>query len=159
MTNPYSSPTAEVIETNSGSIDGLPRVSTWLVFLFTICTFGLYMIYWLYNRLAKLNPLIENKIPLIFLHIYVCITLLSWGVQASMFTSLGESALIMSTFEIVNAIGSIVSMVCLYMVIYKMRNRLCDELLNTQRWGGVKTFFFSVFYLNYKINEAHDQRS
>jgi len=159
MTNPYSSPASEVIETGSDSIESLPRVSTWLVFLFTICTFGIYMIYWLYNRLSKLNPLIENKIPLIFLHIYVGITILSWVFQASMFMSLGESALIMSTFEIVNGIGSIVSMVCVYMVIYKMRNRLCDELLKTQRWGGVKTFFFSVFYLNYKINEAHDQRS
>jgi hypothetical protein len=158
MTNPYTSPTAEVIETNSDSIEGLPRVSTWLVLLFSILTLGIYMIYWQYNRLAKLNPLIENKIPTIFLHIYLGLTLLSWAFQA--YTAMApDDAALMTTFAIVNSIGSIVGAVCFYIVLYKMRNRICDDLLKTERWGGIKTFFFSLLYINYKINEAHDQRS
>jgi hypothetical protein len=158
MTNPYASPTAEVIDTNTGSIEGLPRVSTWLVFLFSILTLGLYMIYWLYNRLAKLNALIENKIPTVLLHIYVGLTLLSWAFQGYSAMFPNEAGLIV-TLSIVNGIGTIVSMVCFYMVVYKMRNRICDELLETERWGGIKTFFFSTFYINYKINQAHDKNS
>ena len=158
MTNPYASPTAEVIDTNTGSIEGLPRVSTWLVLFFSILTLGLYMIYWLYNRLAKLNALIENKIPTVLLHIYVGLTLLSWAFQGYAAMSPNETALVV-TLGIVNSIGTIISMVCFYMVMYKMRNRICDELLKTERWGGIKTFFFSMFYINYKINQAHDKNS
>lgn len=158
MTNPYASPTAEVIESNSDSIDGLPRVSTWLVFFFSMFSFGLYMVYWLYNRLAKLNPLIENKIPTMFIHLYLGLTLLTWFGQFYIASSPGDANLI-ATLGLVNSICSIVSLVFYYMVVYKMRNRLCDDLLKTERWGGIKTFFFSVLYLNYKINQAHDQNS
>jgi len=158
MTNPYTSPAAEVIDTNAVSIACLPRVSTWLVMLFSMLTLGLYIIYWLYNRLAKLNLRIENKIPIVLLHIYVGLTLLSWFFQGYVAISQDQTGF-MATFAIINGIGSIVSVVCFYTVIYKMRNRICDELLDTDRWGGIKTFFFSVWYINYKINQAHDQNS
>ena len=151
MTNPYASPTADVIENNDSSLGGLPRFSTWAVFFLMLFTMGLYTLYWLYNRTATINESVTNKIPVALIHLYVGLTVISWVFQIAVVVNPELTILALLT-----PLVSIAAMVFYYMVIYKMRNRICDDMLSTSRWGGIKTFFFSALYLNYKINEAHD---
>ncbi len=151
MTDPYATPDAQVIESSSASIEGLPRFSTWAVFFLSMLTLGIYSLYWLYTRVGALNSSIENKVPMALVHGYVGLTILSWVFQLAILSDPE-----MAQLAIANSVVQIVSLVCFYMVIFKMRNRICDDLLQTERWGGFMTFFFNVLYLNYKINEAHD---
>jgi magnesium-transporting ATPase (P-type) len=153
MTNPYASPSAEVIDESAGSIDALPRFSTWYVVLLSIVTFGIYTLYWLYSRVGKLNFAIENKVPMALIHGYLLLTVVSWFLQIS---GVLGSTLDEGTIGLLNGVISLVSFVLYYMVVYKMRNRICDELLKAPRWSGLLTFLLSMLYLNYKINEAHD---
>lgn len=155
MTNPYASPEAEVVQAGSSSIDGMPRFSTWMVFFLSIITFGIYGIYWLYSRVGKLNQLTENPVPVSLIHAYLGITIISWICQGMVGAESDSAGLI----GVVGLLASIASMIIYWVTIFKMRNRLCDDVLAEPRWNGFFTWFLNLFYINYKVNQAIDARS
>ena len=53
-TDVYSTPDSDV-DCDINPIEALPKISTWLVFIFTFFTFYLYGVYWLYSRSIILN--------------------------------------------------------------------------------------------------------
>lgn len=156
--NPYSAPEATLDRPlESHSLSGFARFTTWAVLGLCIITLGIYSLYWLYDRTKKLNALTDRKIGNNFILVtsvlYIASTVISF---------LPMFGVLSSTLLMVSPILSIVVMVLFYVWIYKFRNRL-NEITNSagrKTWvGPIITFFFTIFYLNYKINQNIDQQN
>lgn len=153
--NPYSAPEASLDRPQeSQNLAGLKRFSTWGVLGLCIITLGIYSLYWLYSRTNQINNLTDNKIGNNFVIVASILYIASTVVAYLPFFGVLNSTLIM-----VSPFVSIGSMVIFYVWIYKLRNRL-NQVTNSAgqvTWcGPILTFFLTIFYLNYKINQNID---
>ena len=157
--NPYKTPDAP-LSNDSGdrgdnSIMKFKRFSAWWVFLLSIITFGIYPLYWMVSRTTTINTLHEQKIPTGLIVAMVAATVLS--ILSGL---LDEEN---TTLLIISAVVNIAYMVLYLIVLYTMRNRLRDIMNrsshSTYAIGPILTFFFSVIYFQYKINQCIDEVS
>jgi hypothetical protein len=155
MNNPYSTPNSTLTDTSGApSMDILPRFSAWGVFGLTVITFGFYYMYWLYTRTAKMNAVLEKKIPM-------------WLVYASLGTYcayIGMNFIPDSSYEAMPMAVGILALTLAYMVfyywwLYSVRAGI-HTLAATPDFkvGPILTFFFQPIYLQYKINQFLDQQ-
>lgn len=152
--SPYQSPTADLINHDSKStkIQEFDRFSAWAVFFLSLITLGIYQIYWLYSRATVINAIHEKKIHKAWLIILIFTTLLSF---ATSFIGVSDAAIVAS------AIITLVYIISYLVVLFTARNRLQD-IMNTGRADAYKvsaalTFFGSIIYLQYKINQCIDE--
>ena len=156
--NPYAAPEADIAlpssETALDIIKTLPRLTVWAVIGLSLITFGIYSIYWLYNRSEKFNAVLseELRIP-------------NWTIKGAiisyivyMVCSIGASFI--PDLGLLTALFLVVYVVLFVMWIYKFRGAM-NTLTETQRgdkvWvGPILTFFINVYYFQYKINQIHD---
>ncbi|WP_426369516.1 DUF4234 domain-containing protein [Pseudocolwellia sp. HL-MZ7] len=156
--NAFEAPKADLsTPVTENPILEMKRFTAWGVFGLTIITFGLYYLYWLYTRMNKINSLsVVAKANLTALYAYIVISVLnnigSFAIDET------QTAL----FMIIGLLG-IIGFVALLIAIFSTRKAL-SEIINKGsqeevKLGGILTFFFSVIYFQYKINEAIDNQS
>lgn len=163
--NPYLAPDADLAVESTGSstnkIKQFARFSTWAVVGLGSITMGGYAVYWLYSRIKVLNKLLpENKIstwlPIITLATYFLNIILSFAPLAMMENP--ELAIMVAGISV---LSSLIYVICFIMSIFAFRKRLNILSKSTKgdsSWlGGIKTFFFNVYYFQYKINQMHDR--
>ena len=155
MDNPYQAPHAELLINDSGNAlkDVFQRFSTWYVFILSILTLGLYVIYWMYSRTRSLNRLqgIE-PISEVFILVAVAWNIVSYPLAfAEEFWQFSAELLLAST--VFNIAASVLLLVWAFMFRSRLNLFLADSPLPSSRLGGVMTFFFQSLYLSYKINE------
>ncbi len=157
--NAFEAPKADLsTPATSNPILEMKRFSAWGVFGLTIITFGLYYLYWLYTRMNKINSLSTvAKANLTALYAYIVISVVN---NAGSFF-IDETQLVLASLGLIAL--ALVGFVALLISIYSTRRAL-SEVINKGsqeevKLGGVLTFFFSVIYFQYKINEAIDNQS
>jgi hypothetical protein len=130
----------------------MKRFSAWGVLGLSLITFGIYFIYWMFTRVNNVNRISKvAKASIIAVYIYIGASILS--------------NVVMYGFILVNfsLVLSLISIVAFYIAIYSLRRALI-EVINQGteeqvKIGPIKTFFFNIFYIQYKINEAIDNQS
>ncbi|GAB1261996.1 DUF4234 domain-containing protein [Aurantivibrio plasticivorans] len=152
MDNIYSTPKSQVIEIDKSTVP-FERFSTWYVVGLSIITLSLYVPYWLYTRTKQLNGVVENTISEAFVNSVLGFYILSFAmvIPVSMYEGNTE-------IELLSSIVDLVANILILVWVYKFRNRLVDEIFkNRYSLGNIITFFFQIYYLQYKINEYIDE--
>lgn len=151
--NLYKAPEANLVSNVEGEhpILKFKRFSTWGVFGLVVITMGYYSYYWLISRIKIANTVSEKKTSLIPIYISL---------------ALGISSLILTygpfpTELVLAGMGlSFLSMPFMLYSIFSLRNRLVEITnkgsTNPEKMGGIKTFFFNVMFLSYRINKNID---
>ncbi|MCX4028252.1 hypothetical protein H0A36_06150 [Endozoicomonas sp. SM1973] len=152
MSNPYAAPDASLNSNKAiENISEFPRFSAWGVFFFMMFFGFIYYPVWFHKRTKVLNSITQRPIS---------------GVLTGI-ALVGYVAMILSLFFIsglasLALVGFIsLTMTVVYIIwLYAFRNRL-NELTGSKRGdkyfaGGIKTFFFTNIYLQYKINQIID---
>ena len=156
--NAFATPEANLnITTGDKPVLELERFSAWWVFLLGIVTQNLYGLYWLYSRGQKVNSL-SPDIKANMLYLYIAIPLIAIGTVLSFIFDESNIAMTM-----VYSIGMLIGFILWVFYAFSLRKVLMNLLSKGQEepvhLGGVLTFFFSVIYFQYKINEAIDAQS
>ena len=160
--NAFEAPKADLSSTNTEKpILEIERFSTWGVFFLGMFTLGIYSIYWLYSRTQTINcSAQENKVSTNLLNTYIGSIILVWviSIYGGFTAAAGDS-----NIEMVSSIITIINYIIYLVLIFAFR-RAVTEVINMGtthpvKLGGVMTFFFSVLYFQYKINEAIDEQS
>lgn len=118
--------------------------------LLTIITLGIYIPVWFLNRSYAFNNLNSkekinnNLINFVLLMFTVSVMLL---IPSILFTETETGTMIDRVDALINMAGGIT----LWVISFKVR-KIMNEHYNTSL-SGVATFFFSFFYLQYKINQ------
>ncbi|XPF92914.1 DUF4234 domain-containing protein [Colwellia sp. RE-S-Sl-9] len=150
--NAFEAPKADLSTPSTDKpILQMKRFSAWGVFGLSIITFGIYLIYWMFTRVNKINTLSKvAKANVIGMYIYIA---------ASIFSNV-----VLYGFTLVNVslALSLISLVAFYVAIYSLRSAI-TEVINEGtkekvKIGPIKTFFFNILYFQYKINEAIDNQ-
>ena len=154
MNDLYAPPSSDLSKIDHADISVFERFSTWYVIGLTIVTLSLYLPYWLYTRSKSLNAITENKISSYFINVTLILFFTSIvAVVTVEFIQPDET--IMLTSSALDLISNIMMLVW----VFKFRNRLSELFSHDSiKLGPVMTFFFQVFYLQYKINEIIDHK-
>lgn len=156
ISNPYQTPAAEVMEANDSGLTGiLPRFSAWGVFGLTVVTLGLYMYYWMYARSRAVNQHVANPINQPFMGITVALMVCSWASNFVAQVAPGPGAIM--------GLAGLAGTVMFVIWLYQLRSRL-HQIQGLSKghplWiGPVLTFFATVIYLQYKINQSLDRQA
>jgi hypothetical protein len=162
--NPYAAPASNVASDSLGQdvskIKSFKRFTTWGVLGLAIITLGIYAYYWMFSRTKTLNTLIpENKIAG-----WMVPTIIIFGVINILLSLLPllapEQAV---TIQMLSTPFSIIGFVLGLTWAFKFRNRLniiSGSSKGNVFWlGPILTFFFQLYYFQYKINQMHDASS
>ena len=133
----------------------LQKKNVLLMILLAIITYGIYIPFWFLNSKGAFNNLnSKEKIsngPIIFvLVIYIISAILLIPSILFMETEIG--VMIGGIDSVINLVGGIAILI----MSFKVR-RIMNEHFKTNL-SGVATFFFSFFYLQYKINRFLEQK-
>ena len=133
----------------------LEKKNVLLMILLTIITYGIYIPVWFLNRKDSFNNLnSKEKIsngPIIFvLVIFIISAILLIPSVLFMETEIG--VMIDGVDSLINLVGGITILV----MSFKVR-RIMNEHYKTNL-SGVATFFFTFFYLQYKINRFGENK-
>jgi hypothetical protein len=154
--NPYKTPEAAVGVERGGQLsDVFDRFSAWGVLGLSFITLGIYGIYWMYSRTQRINPHTSEPIGSAFVTTTVALYVL--GAMGNLAEVLDMS----DTVIVVLSLASLISGIMGVIWIFKIRNRIHDYIgavKGEKTWfGPVLTFFFSVIYVQYKINCVIDE--
>ena len=143
------------------TIPELPKTSVLLMVFLTVITLGIYVPFWFLTRRKAINRLDSSEELSLGMIVF---TLLVW---------IGGMVLALAYPEnlAVEAFTNIVPGIALLVVAFKVRSILQDHLsppvtgplsstaaLQSEvSFSGLITFFFSIFYLQYKINRLHER--
>ncbi|MBV0932332.1 DUF4234 domain-containing protein [Marinobacterium weihaiense] len=159
--NPYVAPEAELeVQHEAGDLSVFPRFTTWAVFGLTIITLGIYAVYWMYSRTRHLNSITEDRISNGFVGAAVGVYIAS-GVSSIMM-GLTDASALSGTMVLIDGLLGLASWILMLVWAFKFRNRLnrVTDSRGKPTWAGpILTFFFSVFYLSYKVNQHLDIRA
>lgn len=162
--NPYAAPASNVASDSLGQdvskIKAFKRFTTWGVIGLAIITLGIYGYYWMYSRTKILNTLIpENKVATWVVPAIIGLGAINLLISLLPFVS-PELALSLS---LISLPLSLIGFVLVVMWAFKFRNRLniiSGSSKGNVFWlGPILTFFFQLYYFQYKINQMHDASS
>jgi hypothetical protein len=127
----------------------LQKKSVLLMIFLTIITYGIYIPVWFLNRKNAFNNLNSkekiSKGPIIFVLVLFIISAIIL-IPSILFTGTEIGAMIDMVDSAINLVGGITMLV----VAFKVR-RIMNEHYKTNL-SVAATFFFSFYYLQYKIN-------
>ena len=140
-----------------GSFYGLTRKSVWLMILLTIITLGIYEPYWYLTRYQRFNALSSaakfTQTTILFW--------LGWFVVDAVFIVASFTLLQSDAVRGIEIICKYVNLFAgIYAIVLAFRAKriILEHLSNMGRndiyMSGILTFFFQVFYIQYKINRA-----
>jgi hypothetical protein len=155
--NPYAPPAYDEQSPTQGPSQ-LPETSVWLMMLLSLVTLGLYIPHWLYtrgrivNRLADFPLVSINWVRALYVLYGVSVLVAVPGIYASIYGGELNGAL-----QLANVLDKVANLATLFMVFH-LRTAL-HALRRSEKGGagwlsGVGTFFFSIFYLQYKLNRG-----
>ncbi len=136
---------------NTQSISHIKSVNIILMVVLTLITLGIYPAYWFYKRTKEVNLLYSKHIiKKNFIILFFVFFTINLGM--SIIDILCEG---MINEIIVKILGKIVTFMFFFWVFF-LRNRL-NAIIGAKpqdkEWfKGVWTFFFNLFYIQYKIN-------
>ncbi|TCK04817.1 DUF4234 domain-containing protein [Marinobacterium mangrovicola] len=164
--NPYAAPEADLeVQQNAGDLSVFNRFSTWWVFLLSIVTIGIYPLFWIHGRTRKLNSISEHeKVPTGLVTTYIVVSLAALILPTLFGFVLASGAGSMGALTAINIFGNLLSLtgfILLEVWAFKFRgvlNRVTQSEGKRTWAGGVMTFFFTMLYMNYKINQHIDSR-
>jgi len=160
--NPYAAPTSNVASDSLGQdvskIKAFKRFTTWGVIGLAIITLGIYGYYWMYSRTKILNTLIpENKIAGWLVPAIIGIGIINLIFS---FLPMAVSPEIVQAISLISIVFSLIGFVLVITWAFKFRNRLniiSGSTKGSPFWlGPILTFFFQLYYFQYKINQMHD---
>ena len=135
-----------------GRLESPPKMNVFLLIIITIVTYAIYMPIWFLRRKDWLNRLSATKKLGSGLAIFV---LVIYSIAASLlFVPL--EVLAYEVWEGIDNLISLVGGVCLVILAFQVRRILIqhyDENLGMNiGFSGAGTFFFTIWYLQYKMN-------
>jgi Domain of unknown function (DUF4234) len=147
MNNIYESPQSNLIDSNNEGFEIFTRFSTWYVIGLSIITLSFYIPYWLYTRSKKLNAITTEPISVTFM-------ILSIVIYVTSFAVIFIEDFIPTNTEIIFRLYDFIANVLIIVWTFMFRNRMQGFALSHGiKVGGVFTFLFQIYYLQYKINE------
>ncbi len=156
--NPYAPPKANLdASSDVTTVQAFPRFSTWWVLLLSFATLGAYLVYWLYTRTKILNRLTPaNPIPMGFAAAAVIMLLVS--AAASVLDGMYPHAIgLRQMSSAISMISGIVNLVWAFMFRHRLNEHFVPREDDRYWLNGVLTFFFTVFYVQCKLNELIDR--
>ncbi len=130
------------------------KKSVWLVILLSIVTLGTYIPYWLYQRLDAFNQLksrekLDKTIVTAVLAMYCFTTVLY--ICTSIYELFYPGNLV---FEKIDQVGRVIDFVSSITMLYLtfIVRKIIEDNFKT-KLSGVATFFFSIYYLQFRINK------
>ncbi len=163
MNNIYDPPKSDLASSTDdrfGNIAVFSRFNTVYTIILAFLTLGLYFPYWLYTRTLKLNAIVKRQTSLVFMRIAVLLYVATYALYFAQgyFEAVGDEQGLLQYIEITTNSMDLISNLLLVIWVYKFRNRLNETFGGPEfRMGLVLPFFFSIFYLQYKINELIDE--
>ena len=155
MNDVYAAPSSDLTNDNVDNIFVFERFSTWFVIGLTIITLSVYIVYWLYTRTVKLNSVVENQISTFFINF-----VLIFYIATLVFTIGVEFVEVNKTVGLISSLADFMSNILVLVWVFKFKSRVSQMVLNDPiKLSPVITFFFQVFYLQYKLNEIIDYRN
>ena len=126
-----------------------------LMLALSLITFGIYIPYWFLQQRDTLNRLSSSEKlgsgAATFVFVIFCVSVIYWPVQ--IFSS---NATIISALDDIDDLIDLVGSITILYLAFKVRGILDDhytEHLDMDvSFSGGWTFFFTIFYLQYKIN-------
>ena len=169
--NPYATPESDVVDISNNEgiakIKSFKRFSTWWVVLLAMFTLSIYAYYWMVSRTNTINSIIpENKVSM-----WIPYTVIISGVINLLATMLPiarpfigtiseEATANFMAFGQIAMFLSFIGLILTLVWVYKFRNRLNlisgSKKGDVYRAGPILTFFFQLYYMQYKINQMHD---
>lgn len=158
--NIYAPPESNLINTASSNelLSSLHRYSTWLLVLLTFVTLGVYGAHYIKRQTVVINSFLHDndKLGLSAPNTLLFISYLSLALSLLPFATLNMDQSISSSIELAGSIVSLIWTLMMLVLCFKMRTKL-HSLLNSLPGGiswfhGFWTFFFQIYYINYKIN-------
>lgn len=142
-------------------LQNLKRESTALTLCLNIATFGVYGAHYMYSQTEKLNNEVsdDRKVSTFVMGTMVFVAWLSGIIDLfSVFNEPSES------LEFFNDYISFGYMISIILWSFKWRKMFHETMnianSNDGRWlNGFLTFFFGLYYINYKINVINDNVS
>ena len=125
------------------------KQSIFLFILLTFITFGTYPLYWIFtyqDAFNKLNSKVKiSKISIIFIALTVIAFWLLFILY--LYTNSLQKQQTLETFLDYNNLASAIAYIY---IAFRMKTILVDHF--KIKMSGITTFFFSLFYIQYKIN-------
>ncbi|WP_018014577.1 DUF4234 domain-containing protein [Teredinibacter turnerae] len=150
--NPYSAPQSEVNAPSAGKLSAIfPRFTAWAVFGLGVITLGIYSFYWLFSRTRQINPVIENPISPLFMGATLGLYFIGFASNIP----LGNPTVTM-VLSLLSLAGSIMFVIWAFRLRSRIHQVANISVSDPSRIGPILTFFFSVIYLQYKINQYID---
>ena len=161
MTDIYRPPDSDVTASNKDEYDNInvfKRANIWLTILLTFITLGLYFLYWLHTRTKKLNLIVHHQLSAAFTGFAALLYLLTFllnilQVFVEVTGRLTDLLPYFTFFQIADLVSSILMLVWIFMFRGRLQEGFSSQYFHM---GLVLTFFFQIFYLQYKINELID---
>ncbi len=159
--NPYAAP-LETTDINlawgeeaASSIPGLRSRSILLMILLCVVTLGLYINYWTHQHAKIINSRLgRERISMFTVILFWMISLTSLGLIVPYY--MVEEG---SPVETVSDLSDLVDRIFTLVMAFVIRGGLNDLLLRLGNkrdyFGGLWTFLFGIFYLQWKINRLY----
>jgi len=127
----------------------LPKMNVFLLIVLSSVTLAIYIPVWFLRRRDWLNSLsttekLGSVLPIVVLVIY-CISLL-------LLLFMPDETLSDTIDSLISLIGGIITLVLAFSVRRILIEHFKDKLGMNISFSGVATFFFTIWYLQYKIN-------
>ncbi|WP_428240582.1 DUF4234 domain-containing protein [Gynuella sp.] len=158
MTDIYKTPASSFnIPAFTEDLNVYKRVSVWNMLFLTIVTLGIYPIYWMYSRTWLLNIITREGIS----SSVIRIALVSGAVYV-ISPILGQVLLGRQFAAAVGLFAAVSYIVFALIWIFGLRAEI-SRIARSQgqsdfHANAILTFFFQVFYLQYKINQFIDRQ-
>lgn len=163
MDNIYDPPKSELasaVDDRPGDIRVFKRFSAVYTIILAFVTLGLYFPYWLYTRTQKLNRIVEHQTSIVFMRVTVLVYVATYAMYFAQgyIEAMGDEYGLLQPIDQATTLMDLTSNILVVVWVYKFRNRLNETFGGPEfRIGLVLPFFFSIFYLQYKLNELIDE--
>lgn len=131
------------------------RKSVWMVILLSIVTLGIYVPYWLYQRLDAFNQMKSteklDKSTVMAVLVMYSLTTVMYIVSTISEILYPENISFVTNIDNVGSVIDFISTIMMLYLAFRTRKVIEDHFKVTL--SGVATFFFSIYYLQYKINQ------
>jgi hypothetical protein len=129
------------------------NTKTMNLFLLSIATAGIYPIIWLFNNYKVIDKVTSSTTATDTYIIWIAVCAGLSGV----FAGTGEE-----TLDVLSIILTIASSVLYIVWAFRAKKSLQEYALNTHkidlRMNGFYTFFFTVYYINYCVNDLPEEQ-
>lgn len=160
--NPFTPPESDLRPPGKGHqfIREFPRLPTPLFIGLGLMTLGLYVYAWIYTRNAMINRCVpdDKKIPDWLSNSAVVLGVISFSMSAMgmLFPGTGIGIAMTNAQGIFAVVSFAMTMVWLF-TFRALLNQLTGAYPGKRLWtNGILLVLFSVYYLQFKLNQVHD---